>query len=314
MPAFTATAPGKIILFGEHAVVYGEPALAVPVTSVRARAVVSPRLNAAEGEILLEAPDVGISQTLRNLPGRHPLRAIVEELTALLELPHFPACTIQITSTIPISSGLGSGAAVSTAVAKALAGFVGTPLTTNQLSSVTFEIEKIHHGIPSGIDNSVVVHQAPIFFIKGRPPERLSIPRSFQVVIGDTGVHQPTKKSVTQVRQGWMSDPSRYETIFAYIGDIARQARRLIESGSPADLGPLMNENQRLLQKLDLSTPELDRLISAAREAGALGAKLSGGGLGGNMIALAAGNAGLITDALKDAGAVQTITTEIEKS
>lgn len=314
MPSFTATAPGKIILFGEHAVVYGEPALAVPVSSVQARAVVSPQVTARWGEIRLEAPDVGLSKTLEELPDRHPLRAIIEELINVLKLPRFPACRIQISSTIPISSGLGSGAAVSAAVARALAGYVGKTLTDEQVSALTYEVEKIHHGTPSGIDNSVVVYRRPIYFVKGAPLETLDISVPFTVVIADSGVDKSTQASVAKVRQGWTRDPVRYETLFAFIGDIARQARKLIENGSPLDIGPLMNENQRLLKKLDVSTPDLEHLIAAALDAGALGAKLSGGGLGGNIIALARGNEEDIAAALQEAGAAETIINPIKKT
>jgi mevalonate kinase len=312
MPDFTAASPGKIILVGEHAVVYGEPALALPVQAVKARAVISPLLDSPEGRIFLEAPDVGLSSRLEDLRENHPLRVIVSGLQQELNLQRFPSCRIKITSTIPIASGLGSGAAVSTAVARALSGFVGHPLDLEQLSALTYEVEKIHHGTPSGIDNTVVVYEKPIFFTKDKTFQTIRIPVPFTLVIGSSGIQGPTIKSVERVRDGWKADPLRYETIFAFIGDISRQTRRLIESGSPLDIGPLLDENHRLLQKLDVSIPELDHLVQSAKSAGALGAKLSGAGLGGNMIALADDKNGEnIKQALFKAGAEQVFSTTI---
>ena len=312
MPNFTAASPGKVILVGEHAVVYGEPALALPVQAVKARAVISPLLDGPEGRILLEAPDVGLASSLDNLRENHPLQVIVSGLQKELNLQRFPSCRIQITSTIPIASGFGSGAAVSAAVARALAGFVGKTLSLKQLSALTYEVEKIHHGTPSGIDNTVVVYEKPIYFTKDKPFEIIRIPESFTLVIGYSGIQGPTHQSVKLVRDGWKKDPLRSETLFAFIGDISRQTRRLIENGSPLDIGPLLDENHRLLQKLNVSIPEIDHLVESARTAGALGAKLSGAGLGGNIIALVDNDNGkAIQQALLNAGAEQVFITTI---
>ncbi|MFQ5615375.1 MAG: mevalonate kinase [Anaerolineales bacterium] len=114
------------------------------------------------------------------------------------------------------------------------------------------------------------------------------------------------------MRKAWQVDKARYERIFAAVGEIAREARQAIENGQPAALGPLMNANHDWLCKMGVSSPELDHLVRAARGAGALGAKLSGGGRGGNMIALATPEtAEMIAGALESAGAVHTIVTEV---
>jgi mevalonate kinase len=325
MPAFTASAPGKIILFGEHAVVYGQPAIAVPVTQVCARATVTPDLRGESGEVRILAPDVGLESLLGDLPPGNPLGEAVKLVAATLGVDRVPACTLKITSTIPVASGLGSGAAVSVAIIRALAGFLGQPLADEQVSTLAYEIEKIHHGTPSGIDNTVVTYAKPVFFIKISPSpsgrgaegegstiETFAIAKPFTIVIGDTGIPSPTKESVGDVRAAWQADPKHYEKLFADIGSITRIARQMIENGSPERLGPLMDENHVFLQEMGVSSSELDCLVAAAKAAGALGAKLSGGGRGGNMIALAAEeNADTISQAIRSAGANRTILTEV---
>ena len=314
MPAFTASAPGKIILFGEHAVVYGQPAIAVPVMQVRARATVTPNISGSPGEVRILAPDVGLDSLWGRLSPENPIGAALRGVCASLGVTQVPACTLKVTSTIPVASGLGSGAAVSVAIIRALGGFLGQPLPDEQVSTLAYEVEKIHHGTPSGIDNTVVTFTQPVYFVKGQPVEIFEVARSFTIVIGDTGITAPTKESVGDVRRAWQADPQAYERLFAAAGSLARAARQAIESGRPERLGPLMDENHALLQEMEVSSSELDRLVAAAKQAGALGAKLSGGGRGGNMIAMvASAQAKAVAQALQIAGAVRTITTEVGK-
>ena len=166
MPSFTASAPGKVILFGEHAVVYGQPAIAIPVTQLRARATLTPKISGEPGELRILAPDVGLDSLWEHLTPDNPIRAAVTEVKSALGIDHIPACIIKVTSTVPIASGLGSGAAVSVAVIRALSGFLGNPLPDEQVSALAFEVEKIHHGTPSGIDNTVVTYAQPVYFVQ----------------------------------------------------------------------------------------------------------------------------------------------------
>lgn len=314
MPAFAASAPGKIILFGEHAVVYQRPALAVPVTQVHARAVVSAALGAPSGQVTIDARDIALRSRLSDLPSDHPFAITVAEVLAATGVQRISACTIQISATIPIASGLGSGAAVSVAVARALSAFLGRPLSDEQVSAVAYRVDQAYHGTPSGIDNTVIAYAQPIYFVRGQPFVRLTTAQPFTVVIGNTGVASPTKTVVGDVRQRWQANSPRYERLFDAIGAIASQARQYIEAGPSNALGPLMDQNHALLQELDVSSPALDRLVDAARSAGALGAKLCGGGRGGNMIALVPPErAGEVAAALQAAGAVNTIITVVEK-
>jgi len=306
----TASAPGKVILFGEHAVVYGRPALAAPVTQVLATAKVS---DADASGIQIDAPDVGIAARLDDLPGDHPLaRAVRLTLDAIPSLASPPGLRLAVRSTIPVAAGLGSGAAVAVAVIRALSAHLGHPLADERVSALAFEVEKLHHGTPSGIDNTVITYARPVYFVKDRPLEIFRAAAPFTIVIADTGKPGLTRESVGDLRTLWQAEPARWERVFDRVGEIVVQARIAIESGETSALGPLMDANHALLQEMTVSSPELDALVAAARSAGALGAKMSGGGRGGNMIALVApGTARSVADALIRAGACGTILTKI---
>ncbi len=304
-----ASAPGKIILFGEHAVVYGRAAVAVPVSQVQAE--VEVRASTRPG-VWIEAPDIGLHAELQSLPRDRPLAAVLHDLFANLGVDPLPDLQIKISSTIPMASGLGSGAAVSVAMIRAVAACLHREVTDEQVSAWTYEIEKLHHGTPSGIDNSVITFAQPVFFVKGQPLEMLKVGKPFTVIIGDTGVPAPTKQSVADVRKLWEADPKRWDSTFDEIDGISRRARRAIETGNPEQLGEMMNENHALLKRLTVSSPKLDRLVEAARGAGAGGAKLSGGGRGGNMIALVdVRKAKAVAGALASAGAARVIRTQV---
>lgn len=304
-----SSAPGKVILFGEHAVVYERPAIAVPVTQVRAIVTVE---SAPPGSgLTLVASDLGKSIALATAPQDEPLAAAARSTLAHLSAPE-PDAVLTISSTIPIASGLGSGAAVSTALVRALASFLGHTLEPAEVSALVFEVEKIHHGTPSGIDNTVVAYEQPVYFVLGRPVERLTVGAPFTLLIGDTGKPSSTKKVVRSVRRVWRRELARYDALFDQVGDITDQARRAIETGDIDALGPLMDENHALLIELGVSSSQLNELVETARFAGALGAKLSGAGRGGNMIALVEDDfAEDVTEALREAGAKRVICTRV---
>jgi mevalonate kinase len=321
MKVVSASAPGKIILFGEHAVVYGQPALAVPIRHVQATAAVEPsedeacwidartlhrryRLQDAGPDDLLAA---AVRQTRQHVGAKWMQRG---------QRPGLTPFVVTVDSTIPMASGLGSGAAVSAASVRALSTFFGETLTDEEVSALVFETEKLLHGTPSGIDNTVIAYGQPVYFVKGQRPEPFTVAWPFPLLIADTGRPSPTKTTVGDVRAAWQQAPERYEPIFRAMGDIAREARVLIETPKFSEtfevLGELMNRNHQLLRELNVSSPELETLLEAARASGALGAKLSGGGRGGNLIALPAlGKEERVRAALEKAGAKRVITTVI---
>jgi mevalonate kinase len=305
----TASAPGKIILFGEHAVVYGRPALAVPVTQVHADVEIADR--DASG-IWIDAPDVNLHAELNTLPSDHPIAAVIHNLFFLSRVSPFPNLDIQISSTIPVAAGLGSGTAVTVALTRALSTHINYSMTDEQINAFTYEIEKLHHGTPSGIDNTVVTYARPVYFIKEQLIETFKVGEPFTIVIADTGISAPTKESVSDVRKLWEADKARWENVFDEVADISFAARHVIREGWIKMLGALMDENHAYLQQMTVSSPELDKLVMAARQAGALGAKMSGGGRGGNMIALVEEDtASAIAGALISAGATRTIITQV---
>jgi len=308
----TACAPGKIILLGEHAVVYGRPALAVPVRQVRACAHLRPAESGEPGWVRLEAPDLGFSAWLHEAPPDHPLAGVCRAALQALRPARFPPIRLSIESTIPLASGLGSSAAVSVAIARALNDHFGGSLTTLELSALAYTGETILHGTPSGIDNTVVAFDQAVFFVRGRPPEALRLGAAFHLVIGDTGIPAPTAQAVGQVRRRWQADPAPLETLFDSIGEMATQGRQAMIDGDSDRLGSCMNEDHRLLVDLGVSSPELDRLVESARAAGAIGAKMTGGGMGGNMVALASPEGvEAVSRALRAAGAAGVIHTEV---
>ncbi len=305
-----ADAPGKVILFGEHAVVYGHPAIAVPVSEVRARATVE------QGEmgqgVVIEAPDLGRRIALHEAAEDEPLARIVRLTLAQIRADPDLDLTITVSSTVPVARGMGSGAAVSTAVARALCKYLNSWLTSRAISDLVFQTEVLYHGTPSGIDNTVIAFEKPIYFVKDEGWEIFWVGVPLLLAIADTGVDSSTKEVVADLRQRYEAYPGRYASALDRIGEVATTARAALEQGQAETLGRLMDENHALLQQLGVSCPELDGLVSAARSGGALGAKMSGAGWGGNMIALITeASRGRVDIMLRLAGATRVIVTEV---
>lgn len=304
-----ADAPGKVILLGEHAVVYGRPALALPVLGIRARATVAP---ASEG-VTLRAEDLELEHRLGSgaVDRRiRPLVDLLERAEAALEVS-LPPLIVTLRSDIPISRGLGSGAAVATALVRGVSGHLGRSLSGARVSELVYGAEVAYHGTPSGIDNTVISLELPIYFVKGRPASPLKLGAPLTLVIADTGVESPTREIVAAVRRSWREAPARCEAIFDRIGNLTERGRQLMEEGAIDRLGEAMDANHDLLIELGVSSEPLNRLVSVARAAGAAGAKLSGAGRGGCVVALAAEDRSRkVAAALEGAGAPWVVMTQ----
>ena len=315
MPTGFAYAPAKAILIGEHAVVYGQPAIAVPLSGLRARVMVQALPLDKPRTLRIQAPDVGLDAFFADLPAENPHAKAVQLVLDALHISHTPTCLIRITSQIPVAAGLGSGAAIAVATLRAFSNFLGHFLENDDICQMAFEIEKLHHGTPSGIDNTVITYEKPVYFIKDKPILVLEPQADLALLIVDTGIAKSTVQTVARLRADRLADPNYFDPIITRIGEVATSAKQVIESGDLPQLGLLMNENQALLEKMDLSCPELDKLIAAARNAGALGAKLSGSGEGGHMLALVEENTlETAQNALMKAGAQQIYRANILRS
>lgn len=278
-----ASASAKIILLGEHAVVYGQPAIAVPVSSLR----VTVSATSQGKGIHIVTPDLNhaLPADFQAQPVNDALALTTDLVLEKLQSPP-PDLTITIRSQIPLASGLGSGAAVSTALARVLCTALDRSLDDASLNEIIYEVEKIHHGTPSGIDNTVIVYEKPVYFVRNQPIETIEIGQPFTLLIGDTGQAASTRIAVGDVRKLYEANPLQTQPILDAVGQIVVEARNCIKTGDITTLGQLMTRNHGYLQQLTVSSAHLDQLVDAALAAGALGAKLSGGGRGGNMIAL----------------------------
>lgn len=307
----SVSAPAKAILFGEHAVVYGQPALAAPVSSLRVTVSTSPAA----------VPTFAAVEWTRDFPSdirteqlTDPVLRMAKSTASHLGID-VPAARYEIASQIPVASGLGSGAAVSAAVGRAIAATAGKNISDDDLNALVYEIEQIHHGTPSGIDNTVIVYEKPVYFVRGKPIEMFSVASPLHLLIADTGRSALTKESVGDVRRLIDARPDFALPRIEQIGQIVNAARHAISSGDLDTVGQLMANNHTLLSELTVSSPELDGLVKAALSAGATGAKLSGGGRGGNMIALvSAETEQTVRAALTGAGAVRVIATTVYPS
>ena len=296
----TGWSQSKIILFGEHGVVYGKPAIAMPFPlNVNVTLTRAPLEHWIESTFY-NGPLAKVPTILRGYEAC--LYAILEELSESETFFH-----IKIQSDIPVGKGLGASAAIAIALVRGVYNFFDLELEEERLLRWVHLAECHAHGTPSGIDMTAEISQGPIWFNTREHVVPIDMDNPLFLVVADTGILGRTKEAVGHVR-------SRYEagdrvTIEAVesIGQLVDRARSVLGHKNLELLGHLMDENQRLLSRLGVSSKELDDLIRIAKRAGALGAKLTGGGMGGCIIALAKNRTSQerIVEAFREQGADQ---------
>jgi hydroxymethylglutaryl-CoA reductase len=291
---------GKVILLGEHSVVYGRHAIAIPIP-LRMRAMVEDLEKGVE----LIIPRWGVEyQLAKPAEQRRSFEKAAGRILDELGLAN-RGMRIEVFPDVPRGMGLGGSAALAVAIVRALDRHFKLGLDDTEVNRLAYLSEQIAHGQPSGIDNTMATYREPLVYRKDGPlVELLNIPEPMHFVVGMTHTQGLTAKTVGNVRAGRERLPRVYDKIFDDIDSLALQAVSAIQEKRLGDLGELMNINQGLLNALQVSTPELERLIDIARDAGALGAKLTGGGGGGAMLALCEhkDSAGQIKEALERNG------------
>lgn len=301
-------AHGKIILMGEHSVVYGFPAIALPFEDATIKTEVSFR----DGEIWLES--AFYTGEIKNAPHErdHLVCAINSTLDYLKEQKK--NLMIKITSDLPASRGLGSSAAVAVAIIRGLFHYFKRDITEEELIYLAHEAEKIAHGNPSGIDVITTAFEQPIWFRKVVEKEGtkeikpISIELPAYLVVADTEIFGQTKEAVQIIADKLKNNPELTKQLLDQLGGFAVDAETQIQLIKPKKLGELMTQAHRHLDELGVSHPTLNHLVEKAMEYGAYGAKLTGGGLGGCMICLVDSyeKAQLIAENLKQEGAKET--------
>jgi mevalonate kinase len=277
---------GKAILFNEHFVVYGLPAI---VTAIGKYTVAKVEPVDKSGWKITDnrktTPNYKEEKTTQQ---KDSISRILKKMEIDLSKK---GIEIILEGNLYCASGIGASAASCVAIARALSDHYDLNLSNEEINDIAYEGEKAYHGSPSGIDNTASTYGGLIWFEKGENNvmDRITLQAPVEIVMGNTGKVADTNKVVAGVRERKDQNPQKYAEIFDRAENIAYLAKDALQDEDYRELGKLMNENHKLLQQIEVSSRELDFLVKLSRDQGALGAKLTGGGLGGSMIALTPG-------------------------
>jgi hydroxymethylglutaryl-CoA reductase len=302
--AVTATAAGKIILLGEHAVVYGRHALAIPIPNAVRAAVrscdntttVSIKEWGLRAEVTAASSD-GVAAAINR---------ILDELDA-----RDARFAIDVSSCLPMGMGLGSSAAIAVAITRAVARSLGQDINDERVNEIAYACEKLAHGTPSGVDNTLSCFgTAMLFQNRGSLDiQPLQLAEEIPLVVAFSRQAGPTQEQVAGVRSRYGRDTVRYEALFDQIDDLSLAGASALQARRYDELGRLMNVCHGLLNAIEVSTPDLENIVAIARDHGAVGAKLTGAGGGGSVVALCPGTEDAVRTALERSG-YQTLRTQ----
>jgi len=275
---------GKVILFNEHFVVYGLPAIASAI-GAKTTALVERRAGAGV-EIIDERPETKGYRAEK--AGQQK-----ESLDLMLKIMNIDttkdAYRVMLGGDLLVASGVGASAASCAAIARAFSDELGLKYADDKVNKVAYEGEKGYHGTPSGIDNTAATYGGLIWYKRegsSQRMERMKLKKPVEIVMGNTGITADTKSVVAAVKERREKEPEKYGLIFQEAEKLVQDSRKQLEAFNLKKVGENMNRNHTLLQQIGVSCPELDLLVDLARNNGALGAKLTGTGRGGYMVAL----------------------------
>ena len=279
---------GKVILFNEHFVVYGIPAV---VSAVGAKTTALVERKPGSGyELRDDRPESPGYKAEKLQQQKESLDIMLKFMNVDTQHHHY---TITLGGDLIAASGVGASAASCAAIARAFSEELNLNFSDERVNEVAYEGEKGYHGTPSGIDNTAATYGGLIWYRRegsAQRMERMRLRKPVEVVMGNTGKVADTKLVVGGVKERKEREPEKYGRLFQEAEQLVVNARKQLEVFNLEKVGAYMNENHQLLQEIGVSSPELDALVKLARDTGAIGAKLTGTGRGGYMVALTPGH------------------------
>jgi mevalonate kinase len=275
---------GKVILFNEHFVVYGIPAIA---SAIGAKTTALVERRAGSG---VEIKDERIETKGYKAEKLAQQKESLDRMLKFMNIDtEHSAFRITFGGDLIAASGVGASAASCAAIARAFSDELDLNYSDERVNEIAYEGEKGYHGTPSGIDNTAATFGGLIWYRRegaSQLMERMMIKKPIEIVMGDTGIVADTRVVVGGVKERKDKEPEKYARVFKNAEQLVHDARKQLEQFNLERMGTCMNENHALLQQIEVSCDELDALVHLARESGAIGAKMTGTGKGGYMVAL----------------------------